>query len=181
MIDFERLTYPGGVAVATILKSPGAGIRKAMFLLVAMVVSGGLHALSQTSGVEYWDLGGALGWPQYMNGIWYLSLLSVGVGYIAGKGGVAFIIGGYVCYWVLAPLLSGFDLFPVDPSTGEVTSDPDALRVLLYRPVGIGMLIGGAVAGVIMAFPMIASAVRSMQNAAKEHILRTYDLKSDPE
>ena len=26
MIDFERLTYPGGVAVATILKSPGAGI-----------------------------------------------------------------------------------------------------------------------------------------------------------
>lgn len=26
-----------------------------------------------------------------MNGIWYLSLLTIGVGYIAGKGGVAFI------------------------------------------------------------------------------------------
>ncbi|MDX1460077.1 MAG: OPT/YSL family transporter [Xanthomonadales bacterium] len=167
MIDYERLTYPGGVAVATILKSPGAGIRKALFLMVAAVVSGGLHALSQVTGVEYWDLGSALGWPAYMNGIWYLSLLSIGVGYIAGKGGVAFIIGGYVCYFVLAPLLSGFDLFPTDPATGQVTSDPNDLRLLLYRPVGIGMLIGGAVAGVAMAFPMIVSAIRSMQNAAK--------------
>jgi putative OPT family oligopeptide transporter len=167
MIDYERLTYPGGVAVATILKAPGAGIRKAMFLLTAAVASGGLHYLSQSTGFEYWDLGGQLGWPDYMNGIWYLSLLSVGVGYIAGKGGVAFIIGGYVCYWVLSPLLSGFDLLPVDAQSANAISDPDQLRTLLYRPVGIGMLIGGAVAGVIMAFPMIVSAVRSMQNAAR--------------
>jgi putative OPT family oligopeptide transporter len=167
MIDYERLTYPGGVAVATILKAPGAGIRKAMFLLTAAVASGGLHYLSQSTGFEYWDLGGQLGWPDYMNGIWYLSLLSVGVGYIAGKGGVAFIIGGYVCYWVLSPLLSGFDLLPVDAQSANAISDPDQLRTLLYRPVGIGMLIGGAVAGVIMAFPLIVSAVRSMQNAAR--------------
>jgi len=167
MIDYERLTYPGGVAVATILKSPGAGIRKAMFLLIAAVISGIAHFVSQYTHVEYFDLGALLGWPDYMNGIWYLSLLSIGVGYIAGKGGVAFIIGGYVCYFLLAPLLSGFDLFPTDPATGEVTRDPEALRLLLFRPVGIGMLIGGAVAGVIMAFPMILSAVRSMQDAAK--------------
>ena len=167
MIDYERLTYPGGVAVATILKSPGAGIQKAMFLMVAATISGFLHFLSQSSGVEYWNLGGMLGWPEYMNGVWYLSLLSIGVGYIAGKGGVAFIIGGYVCYWILAPLLSQFGLFPVDPETNTIISDPDSLRLLLFRPVGIGMLIGGAVAGVVVAFPMILSAVRSMQNAAK--------------
>jgi len=169
MIDYERLTYPGGVAVATILKSPGAGINKALFLLIAAVVSGFLHYFSQSSGVEYWNLGALLGWPEYMNGIWYLSLLSVGVGYIAGKGGVAFIIGGYVCYWILAPLLSQFGLFPVDQETNTVLSDPDSLRLLLYRPVGIGMLIGGAVAGVVVAFPMILSAVRSMQNAAQSN------------
>jgi putative OPT family oligopeptide transporter len=175
MIDYERLTYPGGVAVATILKSPGAGIQKAMFLLVAATTSGFVHYLSQSSGVEYWDLGGMLGWPEYMNGIWYLSLLSVGVGYIAGKGGVAFIIGGYVCYWVLAPLLSHFGLFPTDPETQAVISDPDSLRLLLYRPVGIGMLIGGAIAGVVVAFPMILSAVRSMQNAAKSNAAMSKD------
>jgi putative OPT family oligopeptide transporter len=175
MIDYERLTYPGGVAVATILKSPGAGIQKAMFLLVAATTSGFLHYLSQSSGFEYWDLGGLLGWPEYMNGIWYLSLLSVGVGYIAGKGGVAFIIGGYVCYWILAPLLSQFGLFPVDQETQTVINDPDSLRLLLYRPVGIGMLIGGAVAGVVVAFPMILSAVRSMQNAASSNAAMSKD------
>ncbi len=175
MIDYERLTYPGGVAVATILKSPGAGIQKAMFLLIAATSSGLIHFLSQSTGVEYLDLGGMLGWPEYMNGIWYLSLLSVGVGYIAGKGGVAFIIGGYVCYWILAPLLSQFGLFPVEAETGAVISDPDSLRLLLYRPVGIGMLIGGAVAGVMVAFPMILSAVRSMQNAAQANTAMSRD------
>jgi putative OPT family oligopeptide transporter len=167
MIDYERLTYPGGVAVATILKSPGAGIQKAMLLIGGALLSGGLHAVSQSTGVDNWDLGSLIGMPGYMNGVWYLSLLTIGVGYIAGKGGVAFIIGGYVCYWILAPMLSGLGLFPIDPATGVATQEPNALRLLLFRPVGIGMLIGGAIAGVAMAFPMIVSAVRSMQNAAK--------------
>jgi putative OPT family oligopeptide transporter len=175
MIDYERLTYPGGVAVATILKAPGAGIRKAMLLIGAAAFSGVLHGCSQYYGVDNWDLGDLLGLPNYMNGVWYLSLLTIGVGYIAGKGGVAFIIGGYVCYWFLAPLLSGLELFPVDPATGEISDAPDNLRVLLFRPVGIGMLIGGAVAGVAMAFPMIVSAIRSMQNAAKSEAAMSQD------
>ncbi len=175
MIDFERLTYPGGVAVATILKSPGAGIHKAMLLIGGALLSGGLHTISQLTGVDNWDLGSLIGVPAYMNGVWYLSLLTIGVGYIAGKGGVAFIIGGYVCYWIIAPLLGGLDLFPMDPASGEVTAEPDALRLLLFRPVGIGMLIGGAVAGVVLAFPMILSAVRSMQNAAKAEAAMSRD------
>src|SRR5210317_2083411 len=175
MIDYERLTYPGGVAVATILKSPGAGIQKAMLLIGGALLSGGLHAVSQSTGVDNWDLGSLIGMPGYMNGVWYLSLLTIGVGYIAGKGGVAFIIGGYVCYWIIAPLLGGLDLFPVDPTTGAVTAEPDALRLLLFRPVGIGMLIGGAIAGVAMAFPMIVSAVRSMQSAAKSEAAMSRD------
>jgi putative OPT family oligopeptide transporter len=175
MIDYERLTYPGGVAVATILKSPGAGIHKAMLLIGGALLSGGLHAISQTTGVDNWDLGALIGMPGYMNGVWYLSLLTIGVGYIAGKGGVAFIIGGYVCYWMLAPMLAGLELFPADPDTGEVLRDPEALRLLLFRPVGIGMLIGGAIAGVAMAFPMIVSAIRSMQNAAKSDAAMSRD------
>ena len=165
MIDFERLTYPGGVAVATILKSPGAGVRKAMILLVAAAVSAGLHMLSQATGVSSWNLGATLGLPDYMNGIWYLSLLTIGVGFIAGRGGVAFIIGGYVAYWFLSPMLAATDSFPLD-AAGAAISDPGQLRSLLYRPFGIGMLIGGAVMGVILAFPLIRSAVRSMQRAA---------------
>jgi putative OPT family oligopeptide transporter len=167
MIDFERLTYPGGVAVATILKSPGAGITKALLLVGAAVVSG----LAQVLVIMYnpsgnFDLGSILGMPQYMNGVWFLSLLTIGVGYIAGKGGVAFIIGGFCCYWLLAPIMGNFDLFPVD-AAGAVINTPGPLRVQLFRPVGIGMLIGGAIAGVVFALPLIINAIRSMQDAAK--------------
>ncbi len=165
MIDFERLTFPGGVAVATILKSPGAGVRKAIILLGAAGVSATVHVVSLATGFENWNLGSLLGIPDYMNGIWYLSLMTVGVGFIAGRGGVAFIIGGFVAYWFLSPMLSVTGSFPLD-AVGAAISDPGQLRLLLYRPLGIGMLIGGAVMGVMLALPLIISTIRSMHNAS---------------
>ncbi len=166
MIDYERLTYPGGVAVATILKSPGAGVRKALMLLIAAAVSAGAHVVTINTGVDDWNLGELLNMPQYMNGVWYLSMMTIGVGFIAGRGGVAFIIGGFVAYWFIAPMLSVTGSFPSD-AAGEIINTPGPLRLLLFRPLGIGMLIGGAIMGVILAFPLITSAVRSMQKAAE--------------
>jgi putative OPT family oligopeptide transporter len=175
MIDFERLTYPGGVAVATILKSPGAGIHKAVLLLSGMAVSGIVYFASQYmsqvkgfSGFEYWNLGALIGMPEYMNGIWYISLMTVGVGFISGKGGFYFIVGGFVCYWILAPILAAQNLLPSqDVLTAAGQAMPDYMRLNLFRPIGIGMLIGGAIAGIVLALPLIASAVRSMHTAAK--------------
>ncbi len=166
MIDYERLTYPGGVAVATILKSPGAGVRKAIILLAAALISAGVHYATIQTGVDNWNLGALIGMPEFMNGIWYLSLMTIGVGFIAGRGGIAFIIGGFVAYWFISPMLSVTDAFPVD-AAGQAISTPDSLRVMLYRPFGIGMLIGGAIMGVILAAPLIISAIKSMQKAAK--------------
>ncbi|MGI9232293.1 MAG: OPT family oligopeptide transporter [Woeseiaceae bacterium] len=165
MIDYERLTYPGGVAVATILKSPGAGVRKAIFLLIAAFISAFVQFVSIRTGVDNWNVGAIIGLPEYMNGIWYLSLMTVGVGFIAGRGGIAFIIGGFVAYWFLSPMLAVTGSFPVD-AAGDTISAPGPLRLMLYRPLGIGMLIGGAIMGVILAFPLIVSAIRSMQKAA---------------
>ena len=165
MIDFERLTYPGGVAVATILKSPGAGVRKAVLLVAAALISATVQAITIRTGVSDWNLGALIGMPEFMNGIWYLSLMTVGVGFIAGRGGVAFIIGGFVAYWFLSPMLAATGSFPVDDA-GRAISEPESLRLMLYRPLGIGMLIGGAIMGVLLAAPLILSAVRSMQKAA---------------
>jgi putative OPT family oligopeptide transporter len=165
MIDFERLTYPGGVAVATILKSPGAGVQKAMILLGAGVISALAQVVSQQTGVSSWNLGAILGLPGYMNGIWYLSLLTIGIGFIAGRGGIAFIIGGFVAYWFLSPMLAASGRLPVDEA-GAVISSPGQLRSLLYLPLGIGMLIGGAIMGVALALPLITSTIRSMQKAS---------------
>ena len=159
MIDFERLTFPGGVAVATILKSPGAGMRKALYLLGGIAASAIVHVLVSGSSIEYYDLGAVIGLPAYMNGIWYVSLLTFGVAYIAGRGGFFFIVGGYVCYWILAPLMAVQGVLP--------SPDPGELRVLIFRPVGIGMLIGGALAGIVLSFPLIVGAVRSMQEASR--------------
>jgi len=166
MIDYERLTYPGGVAGATSLKSPGAGVRKAIILVGAAAISALVHFVTIRTGVSNWNLGELIGMPDYMNGIWYLSLMTIGVGFIAGRGGIAFIIGGFVAYWFLSPMLSAMNAFPLD-ATGQTIDQPGPLRLLLYRPLGIGMLIGGAIMGVFLASPLILSAVKSMQKATQ--------------
>ncbi len=168
MIDFERLTYPGGVAVAAILKSPGAGIKKTYYLLAGAGVSALVHFFSQYLHFENWNLGALVGMPDYMNGVWYISLLTLGAAYIAGRGGVFFIIGGFLSYWVLAPVMDMFGWLP----TAEMLKDaalsmPNYLRLHMFRPVGIGMLIGGALMGIVLALPLIVSAVRSMQSAGR--------------
>ncbi|NQV33398.1 MAG: OPT/YSL family transporter, partial [Phycisphaeraceae bacterium] len=175
MIDFERLTYPGGVAVATILKSPGAGMHKAVLMVGGLMLSGGVHLVSQymaqiaeQSQFEYFDLGNLIGMPEYMNGIWLVSLMTIGVGFIAGKGGLSFIIGGYVCYWLLAPLLNAMGKMPTEEYL--VAADiglTKYLNVELFRPVGIGMLIGGAVTGIVLALPLMISAINAMRSASK--------------
>ena len=175
MIDFERLTYPGGVAVATVLKSPGAGVRKAMLLMIGVALSGTVSFISNLTGFENWALGQHIGLPDYMNGIWFVSLMTIGMAFIAGKGGLCFVIGGYACYWVLAPILAKMNLLP-SPEQLQVIAErmqeqnlslPKYLRIALFRPVGIGMLVGGALTGIALALPLIVSAIRSMQSAAK--------------
>ena len=168
MIDFERLTFPGGVAVATILKSPGAGVHKAVLLLIGIGLSATVSLAAHVTGFENLPLGRYLGMPPFMNGIWFLSLLTVGVGFIAGRGGIAFIIGGFTCYWILGPILSQMGLLPPPGQFKDpYVAVPEHLRLHLFRPVGIGMLVGGAVTGIAFALPLILNAVRSMQNAAR--------------
>jgi len=168
MIDFERLTYPGGVAVATVLKSPGAGVHKAILLVMGIALSGLVSFISNLTGLENWALGQYIGMPDYMNGVWFVSLLTIGIGFIAGKGGLCFVIGGYACYWVLAPVLAQMNLLPSPEQLQSLKMTmPNYLRISLFRPVGIGMLVGGALTGIALALPLIVSAVRSMQSAAK--------------
>ena len=137
---------------------------KAILLLCGLALSGIVHFASQLTGFEYWNLGELLRMPDYMNGTLYVSLMTVGVGFISGKGGISFIIGGFVCYWILAPALAGIDMLPTAQALqGAEQSMPEYLRIELFRPVGIGMLIGGAWAGIVLALPLIVGAVRSLQ------------------
>lgn len=163
MIDFDRLAYPGGIAVATILKSPGAGVRKALLLLggVAIAAICQIIVLTQLDSDQY-ALGAQVGLPPMLNITLYVSIMTIGVGYLSGKGGFWFGAGGFICYFVLSPLLSQFGAADV----AALTPDPNAMRVNLYRPTGIGMLVGAAIGGIIGALPMIMSALNSLRGAA---------------
>ncbi|MEM6788764.1 MAG: OPT/YSL family transporter [Myxococcota bacterium] len=167
MIDFNRLAYPSGIAVAAILKSPGAGLRKATYLLGGAVVSAVAYfVVTRVLAVpgESFALGAAIGAPAYLNLTFYLSLLTIGVGFLSGRGGLVFGMGGFICYWFLAPMLAAFGA----PETQSlVASGPGPLRGILFKPAGIGILIGAALGGVVAAFPLIRSAVRSMQEASR--------------
>ncbi|MBD3160834.1 MAG: oligopeptide transporter OPT family protein [Candidatus Eisenbacteria bacterium] len=175
MIDFNRLAYPGGIAVGAILKSPGAGMRKAMLLLGGAAVSGAFHlvvlnlpaGLSHVEG-ENFALGALVGAPPILNLTFYLSLLTIGVGFLSGRGGLIFGLGGFLCYWVLGPLLLRFGALSGPHSIAEIAAaGPEGFRAALFRPTGIGMLIGAAVGGIVAAFPLIRGAMKSMHEAQK--------------
>ncbi len=167
MIDFDRLAYPGGIAVATILKSPGAGMRKAMLLLAAALLSAVVYllVLRQFGDDEpVWQLGTELGWASYLNITLFLSLMTVGVGFLSGRGGFWFGAGGFLCYWFLSPLLA----WTGSPAVQQILHEPDQLQSELFRPTGIGMLIGAAIGGIIAALPLILSAVHSLHDASRQ-------------
>jgi putative OPT family oligopeptide transporter len=143
--------------------------------MIGVLLSGTICFISNLTGFENWALGKYIGMPDYMNGVWFISLLTVGIAFIAGKGGLCFVIGGYICYWILAPILAKMGLLPspeqlqvIAGQMGEKSlSMPKYMQLALFRPVGIGMLVGGALTGIALALPLIVSAVRSMQSAAK--------------
>ena len=172
MIDFNRLAYPGGIATAAILKSPGAGMKKAATMLGGALVSGLIYlwVIVYSEGAsahidhEEFHLGDALGLPAYLNVNFFLSVMTIGVGFLSGKGGLWFGAGGFLCYWFLAPLLARLGGADV---TSLVDGGPGPLRSTLFRPAGIGMLIGAAVGSIVFAAPLIKSAIQSMQKAAQ--------------
>jgi len=169
MIDFDRLPYPGGIAVATILKSPGAGVRKAMLLLGGMLIAATCQILVLRNFGDHepiWHAGSQFGLPAMLNISLFISIMTIGVGYLSGKGGFWFGAGGFICYFALSPLLTQLG----SPNVAVLVSRPDQMRVELFRPTGIGMLIGAAIGGIIGAMPMILSAIGSLRGASDRSV-----------
>ena len=109
MIDFIRLAYADGIAVAAILKSQGAGLRKAAFL------PGGAPGIGRCSRVGFavprarkLRARRPNGLAGVLNLTFYLSKLTVGVGVLSGRGGLIFALGGFLGYWLLSPQADPF-------------------------------------------------------------------------
>ncbi len=170
MIEFERLKFPSGVAVATLLRSPGEGLTQGLLLLGGSVLA---SALTITVNLHYlpeeWDIGAYADVPPWLPIALYISAANLGAGLLSGRGGLAFAVGGVLAWWVISPIaiMSGWVPFnPGLPEADVAMWQTGELYSQMLRPLGIGMLIGGALAGVVAALPAVAGAMKSLQAAA---------------
>lgn len=174
MIEFERLKFPSGIAVASLLKSPGAGQRQAKLLIWGTVLASICHTVASVIHKETINIGGWFGVPSYVPIVIGVSFASLGAGLLSGAGGLAFAAGGVLAYWIISPLAVQLNWLPSAESIGlaaDPTAYADWLSGAIYyemlRPVGIGILIGGALSGVIASLPALKSALQSLSSAAK--------------
>ena len=176
MIELERLRFPSGIAVASLLRSPGAGARQAKLLLGGFAVSASIH-LATGLGVlpEELNFGLWMGLPAWVSLSIAVSFASLGAGMLSGRGGLPFVFGGMLAWWLIAPVAVTAGLVPTVAEMTAIRSHSgydewvtwDVLYGQMLRPLGIGILIGGALSGVVASFPALKSAVTSLRNASR--------------
>jgi putative OPT family oligopeptide transporter len=172
MIEFERLKFPSGVAVGSLLRSPGEGRTQGLLLLAGSAVGMVLTLLVNALAVipEDLDLGAVMGLPAWLPFALYISAANFGAGLLSGRGGLPFAAGGILAWWVVSPVAVSMGwVAPPELMAGEAIAGWQAGEVYsqMLRPLGIGLLIGGALAGVVEAGPAVVGAMKSLQAAAK--------------
>ena len=171
MVEFERLKFPSGVAVATLLKSPGEGLSQGIILMIGAVGACLLTILVNLAIVpEELDFNHLVSLPAWLPIALYISAANFGAGLLSGKGGLPFALGGVLAWWVITPIAvsQGWiptpDGLPIENADGFMAGEAYSQ---MLRPLGIGMLIGGALAGVVSALPAVKGAFSSLSSAAK--------------
>jgi putative OPT family oligopeptide transporter len=179
MIEMDRLRFPTGVAVTTIIRAGSTGIEKAKLLAIGfaiaaawklVMISGWLDATAESLaatgfGISHEELYfGCNLIPEQFAPVVYLSLMNLAAGMLAGRGGLPFFAGGVLSWWVISPAAVASGWIPDTVVAGELGG---FIYSQMLRPLGIGTLVGGALMGVVMAFPAIRSALRSLATAAK--------------
>ncbi len=114
-----------------------------------------------------------------------LSLLSLGAGFLAGRPGLVVLYGTLLNYWFLVPIAillgwvpDGFDRLWQQTAEISAAEGPEAGYALgelflskfshfTSRHVGIGMILGGAMAGILVAMPALKAAIGSLRSAGK--------------
>jgi uncharacterized oligopeptide transporter (OPT) family protein len=121
------------------------------------------------------DFGAWMGFPPWASLAIAISFASLGAGLLSGKGGLPFVLGGVLAWWIIAPLAVATGMVPGLTELSGVSAHPgydlwitwEVLYEQMLRPLGIGILIGGALSGVVASFPALKSALTSISSAAK--------------
>lgn len=171
MVELDRLRFPSGVAVTTIIRSGATGLSKAKLLALGFLISAAWKLL-MVSGwleipglIEHEEFNFGFGViPAYLAPAVYLSLMNLAAGLLAGRGGLPFFIGGVIAWWFISPASVAFNWTP--EGAGDAATAGFIYGKML-RPLGIGCLIGAALMGMVTCFPAIVSAFKSLASASK--------------
>lgn len=110
------------------------------------------------------DLGRLIGLPAEFQLVFAIAPFALGAGYITGKAGLFVLAGGILAYFVLNPIAFNLGWLPTSVKAHEA---PDVAFHAFNRPIGIGLLLGGALMGVIFSLPAIREAIKSIASASK--------------
>lgn len=165
MIDVDRLRFPSGTAIASVLRSPAEGMKKSKLLLYGALLSATVYVIIQfprfgfpeiiPSSIDFTQL---LGLPTYISNEWAISFLSLGIGFIAGRNGLFVLGGGVLSYWVIVPAVISLGWIPADIT---IENSASYIHSAMTRPIGIGMLIGGSLMSIVLIIPAIKATIKS--------------------
>ncbi len=121
---------------------------------------GGQHVLVG----EEFNAGHALGLPAQFELIFAVAPFAIGAGFITGRPGLLVLAGGILAYFVLTPVAYAMGWMPGSVSAAEA---PGYGFQAFNRPLGIGLLLGGAMMGVVSSLPAIREALKSVAASRK--------------
>jgi len=113
------------------------------------------------------DVGRILGLPMQMELLFAIAPFAIGAGYLTGKAGLLVLAGGILAYIVLNPIVFAMGWMP------ETVTESGAASYgfsSINRPLGIGLLLGGALMGVLASLPAIREAFKSIAAASKAKV-----------
>lgn len=110
------------------------------------------------------DVGRIFGLPQEAQLIFAIAPFALGAGYLTGRAGLFVLAGGVLAYLVINPVLFRMGWMPA-------TIQPHQAAGFGYsninRPLGIGLLLGGALMGILASLPAIKEALKSIAMAGR--------------
>lgn len=110
------------------------------------------------------DVGRILGLPLQIQLLFAIAPFAIGAGYLTGRAGLLVLAGGILAYVVLNPLVYAMGWMPATVSESGAAGYGFGN---VNRPLGIGLLLGGALMGVIASLPAIREAFKSIAMAGK--------------
>jgi len=171
LIELQRLRFPTGVAVASIITSGYAGADKARLMGIGFLIAATWKSLLLTGWLEMpgilqnEELNLSFGlFPSYMAPALYLSLLNFAAGLLSGRAGLPFFIGGAFAWWIISPTSVALGWTPQLPAA-ELTQ---YIFEKMLSPLGIGILTGAAVMEAMLALPALKSALHGLFDATHQ-------------